>query len=103
MPGGCRGADGASVTLIGAVGQDVLADGALTGLKRAGVDLRHVVRAPASTGRAAVLVDPEGYTMVAADRGANQCARAGRCPTGCSVLVPRCCCRWRRNLRKTWR
>jgi len=74
--------DGASVTLIGAVGQDVLADGALTGLKRAGVDLRHVIRTPASTGRAAVLVDPEGYTMIAADRGANQCARASQVPDG---------------------
>jgi ribokinase len=72
--------DGASVVLAGAVGQDALADGALASLKRAGVNLRHVARVPASTGRAAVLVDPEGYTMVATDTGANRHASADQVP-----------------------
>lgn len=68
--------DGARVTLVGAVGNDVLADAALAGLVRGGVDLRGIAKLDAATGRAAICIDPDGHTMVAADGGANRLARA---------------------------
>ena len=67
--------DGAAVRLVGAVGQDVLADAALAGLAAAGVDLR-VARLPGDTGRAAINLDPRGYTTVTVAAGANLSARA---------------------------
>jgi len=68
--------DGARVTLVGAVGNDVLADAALAGLVQAGVNLSAIARLDAATGRAAICIDPGGRTMVAADAGANRLARA---------------------------
>ncbi len=70
--------DGVPVTLVGAVGDDVLADAALSGLAREGIKLDHVVRARASTGRAAIYVDPSSHTTTAYDPGANRLARAGQ-------------------------
>ena len=70
--------DGARVVLVGAVGQDAMADRALAGPEAAGVDVRGVARVPASTGQSAILIDAAGYTMVATDGGANQLARAGQ-------------------------
>ena len=79
--------DGAAVTLVGAVGTDVLADAALAGLAQAGVTLSHIARVPEDTGRAAVCIDPEGYTTVAVQAGANRLACASQVPDG--LLGPR--------------
>jgi ribokinase len=68
--------DGAHVTLVGAVGQDALADRALSGPMAAVVDLRSIARAPTTTGQSAILVDPAGRTMAVSDPGANRLARA---------------------------
>ena len=68
--------DGARVTLVGAVGNDVLADAALAGLKKAGVNLSGIAKLNASTGRAAICIEPDGHTLVAVDGGANRLARA---------------------------
>ena len=78
--------DGARVTLAGAVGEDVLADAAVAGLKQAGVKL-HVARVPGLTGRAAISIDPQGYTMIAVDAGANRLASADQVPD--AMLGPR--------------
>ncbi len=72
--------DGTAVTLIGAVGHDILADAALSGLRQAGVGLTYVMKAPAETGRAAICIDPDGYTTVAVQAGANLLAHAGQVP-----------------------
>ena len=84
--------DGADVTLVGAVGDDVLADAALAGVAAAGVALSHIARVPQATGRAAICIDREGYTTVAAHPGANRAARADQVPDhllgpGTTVLV----------------
>ena len=84
--------DGADVTLVGAVGQDGIADMALAGLADAGVDLRHIARVPDDTGRAAICIDPSGYTTVTVQAGANRAARADQVPDrllgpGTTVLV----------------
>lgn len=67
--------DGARVTFVGAVGRDAMADAALAGLDTARVRLA-VARVGVPTGRAAINVDPQGYTTVAVDPGANLLARA---------------------------
>ena len=67
--------DGARVTFVGAVGRDAMADAALAGLDEARIRLA-VARVAAPTGRAAINVDPQGYTTVAVDPGANLLARA---------------------------
>ena len=79
--------DGAAVTLVGAVGHDVLADAALAGLKKDGVALGYVARVSNETGRAAICVDRDGYTTVVADAGANQMVRAAQVPD--ALLTPR--------------
>ena len=72
--------DGADVILVGAVGEDVLANAALAGLTNAGVQLRHIARVPDDTGRAAISIDPAGYTTVVVQQGANRAARAEQIP-----------------------
>jgi len=68
--------DGAAVAMAGAVGGDALAEGALAGLRAAGVDLSRVVRAAATTGCAAICTDPAGRNLIAVGSGANRLARA---------------------------
>lgn len=68
--------DGARVLMAGAVGRDVLAEGALAGLVAAGVDLRRVARVDAATGCAAVCTDAQGRNQIAVGAGANLLARA---------------------------
>jgi ribokinase len=68
--------DGARVALVGAVGSDHMADVALAGPRQAGVNLDGIARSAASTGRAAVCVDPAGLTTVVVNAGANRFARA---------------------------
>jgi ribokinase len=68
--------DGAQVIMAGAVGRDALAHGALTLLRAAGVDLSRVVETDASTGCAAIAVDPSGNNAIAVGSGANLLVRA---------------------------
>ena len=68
--------DGAAVVMAGAVGRDALADGALALLREAGVDLSRVAQVDASTGCAAIAVDPRGNNAIAVGSGANLLASA---------------------------
>ena len=68
--------DGARVIMAGAVGQDALAEGALILLRDAGVDLSRVTGCAASTGCAAIAVDPAGNNAISVGSGANRFARA---------------------------
>ena len=61
---------GATVTMIGAVGSDPLADEALTGLRDAGVVL-DLAEVESATGIAVILVDAEGETQIVVAPGAN--------------------------------
>ena len=61
---------GATVTMIGAVGSDPLADEALTGLRDAGVVL-DLAEPEGATGIAVILVDAEGETQIVVAPGAN--------------------------------
>jgi ribokinase len=62
---------GATVRLVGAVGEDPFADLALVDLHRSGADLSGVARAEAPTGVAAILVDREGENQIVVAPGAN--------------------------------
>lgn len=70
--------DGAAVIMAGAVGRDALADGALRLLREAAVNLDRVQRVEASTGCAAIAVDPDGNNAIAVGSGANLSARASQ-------------------------
>ena len=70
--------DGATVIMAGAVGRDALADGALSLLRAAGVDLDRVRPVEASTGCAAIAVDPDGNNAIAVGSGANLSAQASQ-------------------------
>lgn len=70
--------DGATVIMAGAVGRDALADGALGLLRTAGVNLDRVQPVAASTGCAAIAVDPAGNNAIAVGSGANLFARASQ-------------------------
>jgi ribokinase len=70
--------DGAAVVMAGAVGRDVLADAALTLLRQLHVDLTRVVQTDASTGCAAIAVDPAGNNAICVGSGANLLARASQ-------------------------
>jgi ribokinase len=62
---------GAQVTMIGCVGDDIFADEALTGLRRAGVGLERVKRAAGPTGVALITVDAVGDNEIVVAPGAN--------------------------------
>ena len=63
---------GASVCMVGAVGDDELADPALAVMARAGVDLSAVRRVPgARTGCASIDTDPQGRNQISVALGAN--------------------------------
>jgi ribokinase len=68
--------DGASVAMVGAVGQDALGEQALGLLRRAGVDLSRVALTVSSTGCASIVVDPAGANAIAVGSGANLLVRA---------------------------
>ncbi len=78
--------DGASVKLAGAVGHDALARDALVLLRAAEVDLTRVAETEASTGCAAIAVDPQGRNAIAVGSGANLFARAAQVED--AVLTP---------------
>lgn len=55
----------APTALIGAVGTDVAGDALLAAASRHNVDTRHVTRHPSSSGRALILVAPDGENAIA--------------------------------------
>ena len=67
--------DGAKVAFAGAVGDDVLAEGALALLRASGIDLSRVQRLGGGTGCAGICVDPAGNNQIAVASGANLAAR----------------------------
>ncbi|MFL5287508.1 MAG: ribokinase [Rhodopila sp.] len=68
--------DRGAVVMAGAVGRDALADGVLRLLREAGVDLTRVAAVDASTGCAAIAVDPRGENAICVGSGANLVATA---------------------------
>jgi ribokinase len=70
--------DGAETLMAGAVGRDALAEGALRLLRDAGVDLERVRTVDATTGCAAISVDPAGNNAIAVGSGANLLASAAQ-------------------------
>jgi ribokinase len=68
--------DGAAVMMAGAVGRDALADAALVLLRQDRIDLSRVVPTDATTGCAAIAVDPSGNNAICVGSGANLLARA---------------------------
>jgi ribokinase len=70
--------DGAAVGFAGAVGRDDFAAPALGLLRAAGIDLSRLARVAASTGVAAIAVDPAGRNQIAVAAGANIRARAAQ-------------------------
>ena len=70
--------DGAFVLFAGAVGQDDFAAPATAGLDSAGIDLARLARVSASTGVAAIAVDPAGRNQIAVAAGANRLAKAAQ-------------------------
>ena len=70
--------DGADVAMVGAVGRDALGSGALRLLREARVDLTRTIETDASTGCAAIMVDPLGGNAIAVGSGANLLARASQ-------------------------
>ena len=63
--------DGAEVVMVGSVGNDALADGALALLRAAAINLDRVQTVDASTGCAAIAVDPGGRNAITVGSGAN--------------------------------
>ena len=63
--------DGGVVVMAGSVGRDALGDAALRLLRAAGVNLDRVASVEASTGCAAIAVDPQGNNAIAVGSGAN--------------------------------
>ena len=78
--------DGARVLFAGAVGQDALAEQALSVLRAAGVDLSRVPALEIATGAAAICVDPAGHNQIAVASGAN--LRAGAAQVENALLAP---------------
>ena len=84
--------DGAHVIMAGAVGRDALSRDALALLRDAKVDLTRVIETDASTGCAAIAVDPAGNNAIVVGSGANRLARASQVEdellTPATTLVP---------------
>jgi ribokinase len=62
---------GATVSLVGAVGEDPFAGEALALLRDGGVDLHRVATVDRPTGTALISVDDDGETTIVVDAGAN--------------------------------
>jgi ribokinase len=78
--------DGGRVIMVGAVGRDALAEDAMVLLAPAGVDVSRVVMVAASTGCAAICVEPAGGNLIAVGSGANLAARQTQIEDG--LLAP---------------
>jgi ribokinase len=74
---------GASVSFVGAVGEDAFAEEALAGLREAGVDFD--LKLCDATGVAVILVDADGENVIVVAPGAN--AQVGRVEPGGNVLA----------------
>jgi ribokinase len=72
--------DGAPVAMIGAVGGDALAEGALALLRQTEVDLSRVATVAAPTGCAGIFVDRQGRNMIGIGSGANLAVNAEQLP-----------------------
>jgi ribokinase len=68
--------DGSATTLVGAVGNDAMAEMALQALTTAKVDLSHIQRLNGQTGCAAIVVDGQGENQIVVAPGVNLAARA---------------------------
>ncbi len=73
---------GASVRLVGAIGDDVLSRVALSELEADGVDLMSVARRAGTTGLAIITVDDNGENTIVLSAGANAHADAASIPDG---------------------
>lgn len=73
---------GAPVRLIGAIGDDDIAERALTELEPAGVDLSAVARREGTTGVAIITVDAGGENTIVVSPGANSATHAGQVDAG---------------------
>ena len=73
---------GAKVRLVGAIGDDAMADIALRELIPAGVDLSAVARRGGTTGLAIITVDEKGENTIVVSPGANARVRAAAMPAG---------------------
>ncbi|HTQ34191.1 MAG TPA: ribokinase [Stellaceae bacterium] len=71
---------GSDVVMCGMVGRDAFADIALAGLRRDGVDLRHVATGQRPTGCATITVDAAGENAIAVSSGVNLDIKAGELP-----------------------
>lgn len=78
--------DGARVIMVGAVGRDALADGALALLRQADIDLSRVIETDAATGCAGIFVDREGRNVIGVGSGANLAVRSEQVED--ALLVP---------------
>ncbi|WP_204165535.1 PfkB family carbohydrate kinase [Methylobacterium sp. 17Sr1-1] len=68
--------DGAEVAMVGAVGDDALAEVALSGLREAGADTTRVRKVAAATGCASIWIDAAGRNRIVVALGANGHTRA---------------------------
>jgi ribokinase len=63
---------GATVRMIGAVGDDAAGGSCVTALRGAGVDVERVRTVPTNTGTALIAVDPHGENLIVVSPGANE-------------------------------
>ena len=77
---------GASVMMVGAIGNDAFASAAVSGLSDAGVDIGAVRRIDGQTGVAVIAVDARGQNSIVVVPGANDTVAAADLPD--SVLGP---------------
>ncbi len=62
---------GLETVFVGAVGADAAGEAGVGELRRAGVDVSAVQRVAGPTGKATVVVDPDGANFIIVERGAN--------------------------------
>lgn len=83
---------GASVAMIGAVGEDADGDESLAALEAEGIDVSGIRRVDAPTGVALIAVDPDGENQIVVAPGANALLSAddaslGNVPSGPGVML----------------
>ncbi|TQK28083.1 ribokinase [Arthrobacter sp. SLBN-53] len=83
---------GATVSFVGAVGEDAAATDLLAHLQRNGVDTTGVVHLPMPSGTAGIIVDADAENMIIVAPGANahltmDSARVRELVAGCEVLL----------------
>ena len=78
---------GASVTLVGAVGDDPFGDDALRELAAEGIDVSAVARVNAPTGVALIVVDASGENQIAVASGANAEVSVPAAPLGDAIVL----------------